>query len=34
MALDAGAEWLQGCGIPAGAPLHEGTLARSPGGRT
>lgn len=33
MALDAGAEWLQGCGIPAGAPLHEGTLARGPGGR-
>jgi EAL domain-containing protein (putative c-di-GMP-specific phosphodiesterase class I) len=29
VALEAGAEWLQGCGVP----LHDGAPARGPGGR-
>ena len=33
VALEAGAEWLQGCGVSAVAPLHDGAPARGPGGR-
>ena len=33
VALEAGAEWLQGCGVSAVAPPHDGAPARGPGGR-